>query len=118
MADETGQRPSQGQTISNGTVRVLREYNGRGPTKARTYVSGDLVSVVLQDTLTRGEQNLVDGGGIDRVLDLRFEYQKMMRNDLVKLVEETMQRKVIAFMSANHAEPDMAIESFVLAPTE
>lgn len=33
-------------------------------------------------------------------------------------VEQQVELKVIAFMSANHAEPDLAIESFVLAPPE
>jgi hypothetical protein len=41
-----------------------------------------------------------------------------MREDLVKLVEDTLDRKVIAFMSANHIDPDMAVEVFVLEPAE
>ena len=39
-----------------------------------------------------------------------------MRDDLVALVEGQVQRKVTAFMSANHADPDLAVETFVLAP--
>lgn len=37
----------------------MSEYTGRGPTKARTYVNEDLVSVLLRDTLTKGERSLV-----------------------------------------------------------
>jgi uncharacterized protein YbcI len=37
-----------------------------------------------------------------------------MRKDLVGAVEEITGRKVIAFMSDNHIDPDIAIESFVL----
>jgi hypothetical protein len=39
-----------------------------------------------------------------------------MRDDLVKVVEDALDRKVIAFMSTNHIDPDMAVEVFVLEP--
>jgi len=31
-------------------------------------------------------------------------------------VERQLERKVIAFMSQNHIDPDLAVEVFVLAP--
>jgi hypothetical protein len=39
-----------------------------------------------------------------------------MRNDLVEIVERELDRKVIAFMSQNHIDPDLAVEVFVLQP--
>jgi uncharacterized protein YbcI len=39
-----------------------------------------------------------------------------MEEDLVGLVEDTLERKVIAFMSDNHIDPDFAVEIFVLEP--
>jgi hypothetical protein len=42
--------------------------------------------------------------------------QEAMRDDLVTIIEAETGRKVIAFMSANHIDPDMALESFVLEP--
>jgi hypothetical protein len=41
-----------------------------------------------------------------------------MRDDLVKVVEDALDRKVVAFMSANHIDPDMGVEVFVLEPAE
>ncbi len=41
-----------------------------------------------------------------------------MRDDLVATVEEHTGRKVAAFMSDNHIDPDMAVEVFALAPAE
>ena len=38
-----------------------------------------------------------------------------MRADLVAGVEQILQREVVAFMSDNHIDPDLAIEAFVLA---
>jgi uncharacterized protein YbcI len=102
--------------VSNAVVRLVREYTGRGPTKARTSISSDLVSVVMADTLTKAERTLVENGKADLVLQLRQEFQRTMRHDLVVAVETITERKVIAFMSDNHIDPDMAVESFVLAP--
>ena len=42
--------------------------------------------------------------------------QVLMRDDLVKVVEDVLDRKVIAFMSDNHIDPDLAVEVFVLEP--
>jgi len=102
--------------ISNRIVRVMSEYTGRGPTRARTYLLDDLVSVVVRDTLTKAERNLVADGKADLVLRIRSEFQQTMRADLVTAVEQLTGRAVIAFFSANHIDPDTALESFLLAP--
>src|SRR5690242_21593397 len=41
--------------ISNMMVRLLREYTGRGPTRARTTIGDDLIVCLLADTLTTSE---------------------------------------------------------------
>jgi uncharacterized protein YbcI len=102
------------QDINNGAVRILRQYTGRGPTKARSVIDHDSVTIVLQDTLAPGERRLVEGGRADLVLSMRHEYQLVMRDELVKVVEDALDRKVVAFMSDNHIDPDMAVEVFVL----
>ena len=113
---ESPSGPSPAARISNHVVQVLSTYTGRGPTKAWTSIDSDLICVVLRDTLTRGERSLVADGRGQLVLDMRKAYQQTMRNDLVAGVEEITGRKVIAFFSDNHIDPDMAIESFVLEP--
>ncbi len=102
--------------ISNLVVQLLHTYTGRGPTKARTSISDDLVSVVLRDTLTKGEQSLVSDSQAPLVLEMRHAYQQTMRKELIDGVQQLTGRKVIAFMSSNHLDPDIAIESFVLEP--
>jgi uncharacterized protein YbcI len=119
MQDSQVEHPMTGalaSSISNGVVRLLREYTGRGPTRARTHISADLVSVVLEDTLTKGERSLVQDGETALVLQARHAYQRTMRKDLIALVEEATGRKVRAFLSDNHVDPDVAIESFLLEP--
>jgi uncharacterized protein YbcI len=39
-----------------------------------------------------------------------------MSEDAIAGVEELTGRKVLAFMSDNHIEPDVAVECFVMAP--
>ena len=102
--------------IANAVVQLVREYTGRGPTQARARVSDDLVTVLMGDLLTKAERKLADNGKSDLVLSLRKEFQRTMREDLIARVEELTGRKVVAFMSDNHIEPDLAIEAFVLEP--
>jgi uncharacterized protein YbcI len=121
MSDTEAEQPttdggSKAAAISNAVVRLLSEYTGRGPTKARTHLTKDLVTVLLEQTLTKGERSLVGDGKTDLVLSMRFAFQQTMRDDLVTSVQEITGRQVAAFMSANHLDPDMAIESFVLVP--
>jgi uncharacterized protein YbcI len=100
--------------ISNAIVGLLREYTGRGPTKARTTLRDNLVVVLLEQTLTKGEQVLVEKGRGENVLALRHEYQEAMRDEASARVAEITGRKVIAMMSANHLDPDLGVELFVL----
>lgn len=104
--------------ISNQVVKLLSEYTGRGPTKARTHFSEDLVTVVVEDLLTKGERSLVRGGKSELVLETRRAFQAAMAIDLTTAVESVTNRRVVAFLSANHVAPDVAIESFVLAPRD
>lgn len=99
-------------------VRLLSQYTGRGPTKARTFLNDDMVTVVLQDTLTKAEHTLVEKDRRDLVLLTRVTFQEVMGDDLIAGIEDILGRSVIAFLSANHIDPDIAIETFMLAPAE
>jgi uncharacterized protein YbcI len=100
--------------ISNAIVKVLADCTGRGPTKARTTIDRDLVLVLLQDTLTKGEQFLVDSERQEQVLEMRRSYQDAMEIDCRHAVERLTGRHVVAFMSTNNVHPDVAAEIFVL----
>ena len=102
--------------ISTTVVRALARATGRGPTKARTTLGENGVFVVLEDTLTRGEQTLTDAGYAEAVLDLRHRWQMVMEKDLSREIEVLTGRTVVGFMSDNHIDPDLAVEVFVLAP--
>jgi hypothetical protein len=47
-----------------------------------------------------------------------MEFQEVMRDRFVAVIEEATGRRVVGFMSGNQQDPDMICEVFVLAPTE
>jgi uncharacterized protein YbcI len=102
--------------ISTTVVKALARTTGRGPTKAKTTLGDNGVFVVLQDSLTVGEQTLTDAGQGQAVLDLRRRWQAVMEADVSREIEELTGRTVIGFMSDNHIDPDLAVEVFVLEP--
>jgi uncharacterized protein YbcI len=104
------------RAISNEAVRLIADYTGRGPTKARTVINGDWVFITLQDILTKGERRLADNGHREAVLATRKSYQYVMREELEATVTRNIGRNVIAFMSENHIKPDVAVEVFLLEP--
>jgi len=114
-ATADGQRGSHLAAISRRVVGLVKEQYGKGPTGARTYLSGDLVVVILSGGFTAGERTLVREGHVDAVSGMRSALQETMRPKLKQIVEEELQRPVIAFMSANHDSPDLAAEIFILA---
>ena len=107
---------SRTAAISNMVVRLMSQYTGRGPTKARTFVNDDLVTVVLQDTLTKAERTLVGDDHRELVLSARRALQGAMHAELVAGLQEILGREVLALLGANHPNPDYAVEVFILAP--
>src|SRR3954453_18943707 len=102
--------------ISNTVVRALARTTGRGPTKAKTTLGDNGVFVVLQDSLTVGEQTLTTAGQGAAVPALRRRWQAVMQADVSREIEDLTGRKVVGFMSDNHIDPDLAVEVFVLEP--
>ena len=102
--------------ISNSMVGLLHRYTGRGPTRARTTVGEDVIVCVMGATLTKGEQSLVQGGKADVVLHSRRAFQDTIRREAITAVQELSGRHVVAFMSNNHIDPDLAVEVFILEP--
>jgi uncharacterized protein YbcI len=89
-------RPQGGElaaAISNSVVKELARATGRGPTEARTTLGENAVFVVLQDTLTRGEQTLADTGGGNAVLELRRRWRRVMETQMRSEVENLTGRR-------------------------
>jgi uncharacterized protein YbcI len=102
--------------ISNLVVQLYRHYTGRGPTKARTVISENLIVVELRDTLTAGERTLVASSQHAPVKEIRTAYVETMRAPLIAAVEQQTGRSVLALLSDCNLHPDIAVAVFVLAP--
>ena len=104
--------------ISDGLVALLKEYYGRGPEHAKTYVNDDLVVCLLRGGFTPVEQTLREGGYGEAVIRQRMAFQDVMRERFEHVVEQATGRRVVGFMSGNQQDPDMICEVFVLAHNE
>jgi uncharacterized protein YbcI len=118
-SEPTSDRPTGGHlltAISSAVTRVMADHTGRGPTRARTVISGDWIFVTLEDALTKGERKLVSLGRREFVMHTRRAFQEAMRDEVVREIETLTGRKAIAFLSDNHLEPDLALEAVLLEP--
>jgi uncharacterized protein YbcI len=104
--------------ISDRLVGLHREYYGKGPTKAKTFLVDDTVLCLLQGGFTVVEKTLIDGGREQAVHDIRRSFQAAMQERFTGVVEELTGRKVIAYMSQVHSDPDISAELFVLEPAK
>jgi hypothetical protein len=62
---DAAEKRTAGETagaISTEVAGLLRRHSGRGPTKARTIISSDLVVVTLSDCLTKAETEVAAAG--------------------------------------------------------
>ena len=100
--------------VTNGIVRLFRDYYGRGPTKAKSYLLDDAYLVcVLHDTMTTVEQTLVRTGHGDMVRTVRLTFQEAMADSFRRVVEEAMGRRVATYHSQLSLEPDIGFEFFL-----
>jgi uncharacterized protein YbcI len=103
--------------ISNAIAGIHREHYGRGASRARTVMAGDFIICFLDDIYTPVERTLIDAGRFDVVSETRTAFQETMRDHFIEVVEELSDRKVIGFLSQNHFDPDLAVETFILEPS-
>jgi uncharacterized protein YbcI len=104
--------------ISNGLVALHSKYYGKGPTEAKTYLVDDTVICVLRGGFTTVERTLIDQGRSSAVLQIRREFQSALETEFRSVVETALDRKVIAYISEVHTNPDLAVELFMLEPGE
>jgi uncharacterized protein YbcI len=119
--DMKGHETTSGEVmarISTGLVQLHSRYYGKGPTKAKTHMVNGTVICILRGGFTTVERTLIDEGKVDTVYGMRRTFQTVMEEQFTAIVQEATGRRVIAYMSQIHQNPDLAVEIFVLEPTE
>ncbi len=111
VADERGQMLAD---VANAIVRLHKRFYGKGPVKARAHLSQDVLTVVLEGGLTRGELTLHEHGHAQEVVRTRLAMQEAIESEFRAAVESILYRSVRSFMSANDPGNDLQAEIFVL----
>lgn len=102
--------------ISTALVGLHKRFYGKGPVRAKSYLIDSTVLCMLEGPYTLVERTLIAKGRGDAVRELRREFQTAMREQFAAAVEESLNRKVMAYLSQVHTDPDLAIELFMLEP--
>jgi uncharacterized protein YbcI len=99
--------------VSRRLVQLHKEVYGRGPTKARSFMSDDVLVCLLEGGYMPMERALREHGRGDLVNENREAMQDVMRERFVAEVEDITGRKVKAFMSTADQHSELAAEVFV-----
>jgi uncharacterized protein YbcI len=100
--------------LSNAMVQAKKQYYGKGPTKARTYVNDDYIFVVMEGGLTVSEETLLDAGHEGLVREYRLRFQEAMATTLKQEVASILNRPVLTYHSQIVFRPTRVFEIFVL----
>ncbi|HUA48778.1 MAG TPA: Na-translocating system protein MpsC family protein [Solirubrobacteraceae bacterium] len=100
--------------ITSALVGIHHKYLGRGPETASTFHYGNVLVTLMNDVLTHAEKSLTRTGQLDAVNRIRQLFQETMAADFREAVERLTGRKVLAFISGNHIDPDIVAELFIL----
>jgi uncharacterized protein YbcI len=116
-APKVDEQGNQGAAaISNAMTKLHRERYGRGPNSVRTVVGHDHVICFLEDIYTPAERTLLEAGEAAAVVEMRLAFQRAMESPFTELIESVTGRRVRAFLSQTHIDPDISCEIFVLEP--
>jgi uncharacterized protein YbcI len=102
--------------VTNAIVRLHRQHYGKGPTRSKSYLAGDVVLCVMGDLFTPVERTLLAAGEGERVRSARVAVHDAVGHDFRDAVERIMGRRVITFTSQVLLEPEIGIELFILEP--
>ena len=99
--------------ISREIVRLHAKMYGRGPTKAKTFLTDDYAMCVLEEVFTPGEKTLIKAGKSAQVHATRTAFQEAVHDDFIEVVQVASGRGVRAFASQIHLGIDAAFEIFL-----
>ena len=114
MPDEPG--GSVRAALANAMVGLKKQFYGRGPTAAKSWILDDYVVVALEGGLTRNEETLLADGKEDMVRMYRLSFQETMTEVLTGAVAEITGRRVLTYHSQIMFRPTRTFEIFVLEP--
>ena len=100
--------------VTSALVGIHNQYLGRGPKTASTFHHDNVLVTLMNDVLTRAEKSLAEAQHSQAVSQMRNLFQTTMEAEFREAVERLTGRTVVAFISGNHLDPDIAAEMFIL----
>ena len=100
--------------ITSALVGIHTEYHGRGPATASTFYHTNVVVTLMHGVLTNAEKSLAKTDHAPAVKNIRQLLHQTLEADSRAAIERLTGRKVVAFISGNHLDPDIAVELFIL----
>ncbi len=101
--------------LSDEIVRAKKQFFGKGPEQAKSYMLDDVLFVVMRGGLTTAEQTMLRCDQPDMVRAFRQLFENEMTEVLTGLVEQTTKRTVVNYQSQIMFDPDVIVEMFVFA---
>lgn len=99
--------------IANAIVGAYKDALGRGPTKSHVHFAGtETLVVVLENTMTVQERNLVALGKHERVRENRLLLTRALEDRFRSIIEHALGRRTLAFVSGFDPGRDVAMEIF------
>lgn len=111
-AVEYGPGGSLLSAICSEVVRMQKEFFGKGPVEAKSYMLDDFLIVVMRGGVTTAEQTMLDFGEADLVRQFRQTFENHMTTRLVDKIEALTERKVVNYQSQILFDPHIVIELF------
>ncbi len=99
--------------ISNEMVKAQKEFFGKGPTKAKSYMLDDMLIIVMRGGMTTAEETMLEFGHADQVREFRQLFENAMTERLTGKMEELTGRKIVTYQSQILFDPHVVIEMFV-----
>jgi uncharacterized protein YbcI len=100
--------------VTSALVGIHTKYLGRGPRTASTFHHNNVLVTLMHEMLTHAERTLVERDQGETVSAMRRRFQEAMREDFRAAVERLTGRRVMAFVSGNQVDEDIAAELFLL----
>jgi uncharacterized protein YbcI len=121
---ESAQRPAASHPdlgevsshVSRQIVQLHARLYGRGPTRAKTYITQDYLLSVLEEIFTPAERTLIAAGKGEHVQTTRTAFQDAVGDSFVEIVEEATGRPVRTLLSQVDLSTGVAIELFLFEP--
>jgi len=99
--------------ISKEMVQAQKQFFGKGPTQAKSYLLDDMLFIVMRGGLTTAEKTMLEFGEQDRVRGFRQAFENQMTERLTHMIEDLTGRRVLTYQSQVLFEPDRIVEIFV-----